>query len=86
MKFETIKDLEKLFKLCRKQGVAEFQMGATFSFKLGDLPAKYDGSDMVDEVEVEDPLENFPDGVLTPEELTFFANGGKPEDNPYRKN
>jgi hypothetical protein len=34
---QNLKDLEKLLKLCRRQGVTEINLGAV-SFKLGDLP------------------------------------------------
>ena len=79
---ETIKDLERLLKLCRKQGVTEISLGAV-SFKLGELP----GEDMpvTAEQEIEDKYAGFPEGALSPEELTFFANGGLPDDNPYRQ-
>jgi hypothetical protein len=36
-----IKDLEKLFKLCRKQGVNEFKMNGV-EIKFVDLPTKVD--------------------------------------------
>lgn len=77
---ENIKELEKFLKLCRKQGVIDITWG-TLSLRLGDIPLKADGSIE----ESEDPLTNFPEGELTTEELTFFANGGLPEDNPYRQ-
>lgn len=79
---ENLKDLEKLLKLARKQGVTEIVL-PTVSFKLGDLPERQ-SSQVVEEDFDADPLAGFPDGELTQEELTFFANGGLPEDNPYR--
>lgn len=78
---ETQKDLEKLFKLCRKLGVTELAMPSV-SFKLGELPVKHPTESIEDQ---DDTYADFPDGPLTPEELTFFANGGKPEENPYRR-
>ena len=78
---ESIKDLERLLKLCRKQGVTEIALPQV-SFKLGDLPIKHPTQDLEDE---EDKYELFPEGPLSPEELTFFANGGDPKDNPYRR-
>lgn len=78
---ENQKDLEKLLKLCRKQGVTEIVL-PNVSFKLGELPTKH----QVDSTEEQDDtFDGFPDTPLTPEELTFFANGGRPEDNPYRR-
>lgn len=78
---ETQKDLERLLKLCRKQGVTEITL-PTVSFKLGEMPVKHPEESIEDQ---EDIFADFPDGALTPEELTFFANGGKPEENPYRR-
>lgn len=79
---ESLKDLEKLLKLCRKQGVIDLTLG-TIAFKLGELPERQ-ASVASEEEEPEDPYLDFPDGPLTPEELTFFANGGLPNENPYR--
>lgn len=81
---ESIKDLERLFKLCRKQGILELTLPEV-SCKFGDLPVQRSAAtDSIEEDE--NTFEGFPDGPLTPEELTFFANGGKPEENPYRRN
>ena len=77
---QSIKDLERLLKLCRKQGVTELT-AFEISFKLGDLPVRHPEQSIEDQ----DQIENFPDGMLTPEELTFFANGGNPLENPYRR-
>ena len=79
---ENQKDLAKLLKLCRKEGVTEITLPSV-SFKLGELPFKpIPGSIEEDE---EEKFADFPDGPLTPEELTYFANGGDPKDNPYRR-
>lgn len=78
---ENLKDLRALLKLCRQQGVTEIAL-PNVSFKLGDAPTKYT-AELVEEED--DKYADFPDGPLTPEELTFFANGGKPEENPYRR-
>ncbi len=78
---ENQKDLEKLLKLCRKQGVTEIVLPQV-SFKLGELPVKHPTESIEDQ---DDRYADFPDGPLTPEELTYFANGGKPEENPYRR-
>lgn len=78
---ETIKDLERLLKLCRKQGVTEITT-PQIAFKLGDLPVKHPDQSIEDQ----EILEDFPDGPLSNEELTYFANGGQPKDNPYRGN
>ncbi len=77
---ENLKDLKSLLKLCRQNGVTEIKLGA-IELRLGELPKAQGEASTEDE---EDNFADFPDGPLTPEELTFFANGGKPEDNPYR--
>lgn len=78
---ENQKDLERLLKLCRKQGVTEITLSSV-SFKLGDLPVKHPTESIEEQ---DDKFADFPDGPLTPEELTYFANGGRPEENPYRQ-
>lgn len=78
---ENQKDLERLLKLCRKQGVTEITLPQV-AFKLGELPVKHSIEQVEDE---DDKYADFPDGPLTPEELTYFANGGNAEDNPYRR-
>lgn len=37
MQLPNVKELEKILKLCRKQGIIELSMG-DMSFKFGDLP------------------------------------------------
>lgn len=37
MDLPNVKELEKLLKMCRKQGITDLTMG-TMSFKFGDLP------------------------------------------------
>jgi hypothetical protein len=80
---ETLKDLEKLFKLCRKQGVQEIDLG-TVKFKLGDLPQR---EEQYQDIQVDEEPTNkyagFPEGNLTPEQLMHYASGGTPEDDPY---
>ncbi len=76
----SLKDLEKLLKLLRKQGVVDFKMG-DIDLKLGDLPREPQ-SVQEEEVDPEDPYAHFPPGMLTPEQLMFYSSGGKPEDDP----
>lgn len=78
---KDLNELQKLFKLCRKQGIMEIELG-DIKFKLGDLPR--DNSSTYIE-EPKNPYENFPDGELTPEQLMFYSAGGLPEDDPYLK-
>jgi len=68
---ETIKDLERLLKLARKQGVTEITL-PTVSFKLGDLPIKHPNESIEDqEMDYSEQLE----APLTPQELVEFSNG-----------
>ncbi len=79
---ENLKELEKLLKLCRKQGVTEIKLG-TIELKLGELP--FDNTSIKNLAEeVGDKYQNFPDGELTPEQLMFYSSGGLPEDDPHR--
>lgn len=60
-----LKELEKLFKLCRKQGISEITIeGITTRF--GDLPTKASPQEQTDEV----PTDGIPD-----EELAFYHLG-----------
>lgn len=77
---ENLKDLEKLFKLCRKQGISEIDL-SSMKFKLGDLPIER-GS--IPEAP-SNPYTGFPEGELTPEQLMFYSSGGMPEDDPALK-
>lgn len=81
---ESIKDLEKLLKLCRKQGVTEIKFGSV-EFKLGDLPFEQGRMHPAAESSTDNPYANFPDGELTPEQLMFYSAGGLPEDDPFLK-
>ena len=78
---KDLKELEKLLKLCRKQGVQNIKLGE-IEFKLGDLP--YVESRHIQGIDQpQDPLADFPQGVLTPEQLIFYSSGGLPADDPY---
>jgi len=79
---ENLKDLERLLKLCRKQGITDITLNGV-SVKFGELPEQRLAT--TQEEEIEEKYADFPDDVLSAEELTFFANGGRPEDNPYRR-
>lgn len=75
----TLKDLEKLLKLLRRQGVVDFKHGE-IELKLGDLPQ--DRTIANAEADGDNPFAGFPDGELTPEQLMFYSAGGHPEDDP----
>ena len=69
---QSIKDLERLLKLCRKQGVTKIST-VEVSLELGELPVKHPDQSIEDQ---EDEYENILDTPLTNEELVAFANGG----------
>lgn len=69
---ESLKDLEKLLKLCRKQGVTEITVTGA-NLKLGDAPIRHSTSESIEDQE--DEINPF-DEPLTNEELVMFANGG----------
>ena len=62
----NLKELEHLFKLCRKQGVTEITVGAVV-VRFGDMPAKQSKASDAEEVTSEGP---------TDEEIIFFSSGG----------
>lgn len=76
-----LKDLQKLFKLCRAQGITDFKMGE-IEIKFGELPTE--GQD-IQEVEMGSSYANFPKGELTPDQLMFYSSGGLPEEDPQNK-
>lgn len=80
MDLPNVKELEKLLKMLRKQGVTECDM-AGISFKLGELPQS-NSSTGHNVTEAVDQLEGFPEGILTPEQLMFYSAGGLPNDDP----
>lgn len=78
---ENLKDLEKLLRVLRKQGVYEFEHGTT-KLKLGDLPVeRAQEADAVPGVD----YTGFPQGELTPEQLMYYSTGGSPDDDPALK-
>ena len=86
---QSLKDLEGLLKLCRKQGVSEIKLEGC-ELKFGDLPASHPQKTKAqvseeDRPTSDNPWADFPDGELTPEQLMFYSAGGKPEEDPYRK-
>lgn len=78
-----LKDLERLFKLCRKQGIAEFAING-ITFKLGDLPVEQSKHVTIED-EITDPYKNFPQGELTPEQLMYYSSGGLPDEDPENR-
>lgn len=82
---ESLKDLEKLLRMCRKQGVNKIKL-KDIEFELGDLPLT---AEQIKEQQIEDerrdPWANFPPGELTPEQLAYYSSGGMPENDPDNK-
>ncbi len=62
---KDLKELEKLLKLCRKQGVTEVNLSGVI-IKFGDMPRKSTG----DVQDSDDPETD----ELTPEQLMFFSS------------
>ena len=84
MVLSELKDLEKLFKLCRKQGISEMEIQG-IKFKLGDMPQQVSrGTSDEAEVDPENPYAGFPGGILSNEELAYWSSGGPAvhEDKP----
>lgn len=80
-----LKDLQKLFKLCRAQGITDFKMSG-LEIKFGELPHAQGSTSMEDSAEIPgNRFANFPQGELTPEQLLFYSSGGLPEDDPFNK-
>lgn len=80
----NLKDLEKLLKLLRKQGVMNFSQDG-LSIVLGDLPTKPQGTlelNADSQTDPENPWENFPQGELSAEQLAFYSSGGQPGEEP----
>ncbi len=77
---DSLKDLDKLLKVLRKQGVTEFEHNGT-KLKLGDIP----GEALSSEDTAENPYKGFPTGELTPDQLMFYSSGGMPENDPVAK-
>lgn len=58
-------ELQKLLKLCRKQGVLEISLQG-ITIKFGDLPQKKSGEDA-------DSDDDIPTDELTPEQMLFYS-------------
>lgn len=80
---KNFKDLERLIKLCRKQGITEVKYGAV-ELKLGHMPIEHTTEDEPTK-DPANPYANFPKGELTPEQLIFYSSGGAPEDDPFKE-
>ena len=79
-----LKDLQKLLKLCRSQGITDIKLG-TIEIKFGDMPQAAGTAAGVAVSDVADPWANFPAGELSPEQLAYYSAGGLPENDPFNK-
>jgi len=84
-----LKQLKALLKLMRNEGVLSLKT-ADVDIQLSPealLPNKTPANTQNQtETESDNPYVNFPDGVLTPEQLMFYSAGGLPENDPENKN
>lgn len=80
---KDLKDLERLLKLCRKQGVTEIKLEGC-ELKLGDMPVTQSQADAQQPIDPNEPWANFPTGILSPEQLAFYSAGGDPAEDPHR--
>lgn len=65
----NVKELEKLLKMCRKQGITELTMQG-MSFKFGDIPR--------DPGEAEEPAEVVSLAMPSPEEMAYWSSQPDP--------
>lgn len=73
---ESLSDLKKFFKICRDAGVTDASAQG-MTFKFGEMPGgNYQTEPLIDEVS--DKYANFPQGILSHEELTAYAQGAVP--------
>ena len=81
------KDLKALLKILRESGVTSFKT-QEIEIVMGDAPTQvdnYTGPNLMaaDDAQL-DPYANFPNEFLTPEQLAYYAHGGKPDTDPFR--
>lgn len=63
MMINDLKELEKLFKICRKQGVTDITLGE-ITIKFGDTPQKVESQDEGDGIQTD---------ALSSDELIYYA-------------
>lgn len=84
MQLPDLKELTKLIDLCRKKGVSSLTVEGISLTLTAELPAsnykKRVEKELVDQPEdPQNPYANFPQGMLTPEQLMYYSAGGLPE-------
>lgn len=76
---ESLKDLEKLLKLCRKTGVSKIKLGSV-ELELGNsIPSELPN---IAAETGQDRFANFPQGELSNKQLAFYSAGGDPSEDP----
>jgi hypothetical protein len=82
---KDLKEFQKLLKICRSQGITDLKYNG-LEVKFGELPSTVQSESYreVDEPFV-NPYDDFPDELMSPEQLAYYANGGLPQDDPFRK-
>lgn len=82
---QDLKDLQKLLKLCRSQGITDIKIHGV-EIKFGEMPIQPGAIQAIEMgQDATNPYANFPQEVLTPEQLMFYSSGGLPEDDPTNK-
>jgi hypothetical protein len=82
---QDLKDLQKLFKLCRAQGVIDIKVNG-LEIKFGDLPTVQGALQSASEEEVIlNPYDGFPQDILSNDQLSHYAQGGTVENDPFLK-
>lgn len=78
-----LKDLRSLLTLCRSKGITEFKMNG-LEIKFGDLPkSQSEEQALAEEDVVMNPYDGFPQNILSPEQLSHYAQGGSVDNDPF---
>ena len=75
---------KKLLKVMRDNGVTHLKMDAieVTLDKEALFPKEKQDAVIEDGTDTNNPYKNFPDDILTPDQLAFYSSGGAPEDDP----
>lgn len=86
MQLPDLKELAKFIDLCRRKGVSSIAIGELKMDLRPEAPeSPYKRKKQTLEPHTDDesnPYRNFPDGILSNEQLLFYSAGGAPEDDP----
>jgi hypothetical protein len=85
MQIKDLKELKHLLKLMRSSGVVSLKTPELdIQLSPDHLPKGVDNSPNLAE-DVGEQWDQFPSGVLSPDQLIFYSSGGLPQDDPYKK-